>query len=97
MLKMINAPSFGLQHVDNALDTAVWQRCNAAFFGSVATHPLVGDSALLMRVDCVGPALIMVPRRGAPALTAIWKIRVSTGPYTYLQSMKRMKKQAKDK
>ena len=59
---VINANHCGLHRIDNALDTTGWQRCNAAFFGSIATRPLVETRVLSTWVTCVGPALITHPR-----------------------------------
>ena len=59
---IINTPWCGLSHVDNALGTSLWQRCDAAIFGSVVTHPSVANRALSTQVTYVGPALITHPR-----------------------------------
>ena len=59
---VINAPWYGSNRVDDALDITLWQRCNAAIFGSVATHPRVVDRALSTRAPHVGTALVTHPR-----------------------------------
>lgn len=57
-----NAPWCEPSRVDNALNITLWQGCNAAIFGSVATRPRVTNRALSTRVAHVGPALITHPR-----------------------------------
>ena len=93
---VINVPWCGLSRVDNALDTSLWQCCNAAIFGSVATRPSVETKVLSTRVTHVGPALITQPWWGIPALTAFQKNEVLTRPPTYIHCMKKYQKMNKD-
>ena len=79
-IEHFNAPTFGLQSVNNVLVPTGWLRCNVASFGSVATNLSMGDKALSTWPDCVKPTLKCSPDREHPRWPWIGNFGSSQGP-----------------